>query len=98
MKLHPLLFGEATGLGTLAISVLVAGVNSMMFAAGVPYPDFPITRGGLALNLLATTVAWIALVKGERPRIPQQFLGFALFSFVHFCFLSNLWAVVVHGL
>jgi hypothetical protein len=98
MKHHPLLFKEATGLGTLAISVLIAGVNSMMFVAGVPSPDFPITRGGLVLNLFATTLAWIALINGARPRIAQQLLGFALFSFVHFCILSNVWAVVVHGL
>jgi len=98
VKLRPWSFGDSTGLLVLALSVFLAVTNSVFFAVATRLPVAPISQNGLILNILAATAAWIAFIKGRRPRLPHQLAAIALLSVVNFHLVSNLWAVIGFGL
>jgi len=91
-------FGDSTGILVLALSVLLSFANSAFFSVALRLPVAPISRSGLVLNILAATVAWIAFIKGTRPRLPHQLAAIALLSIVNYLLVSNLWAVIGFGL
>lgn len=93
-----MLAGDPTGLLMLAVSVFIAVTNSVFFAVATRLPVVPISQGGLVLNILAATAAWIAFIKGTRPRLPHQLAAVALLSVVNYHLISNLWAIIDFGL
>lgn len=86
------------GLFLLAISFLLASLNSMLFVVATRLSVASITRWGLIGNTLAVVVAWVVLFKGECTGLPMKVACLLLFAAIHHIWFSNIIAVTVYGL
>ena len=91
-------FCDRSGIALLALALLLAILNSMLFTVSAGLPFATIVRAGLFGNLIAAAVAWIILVKGTRKGVLRQLVAAVLLSLIHYCLIVNIWSVVAYGL
>ena len=90
---------SGTGIVALAACVLLAFVNSMVFAVSNGrngHPTFQISDSGVVCNLLAFVAAWIVFARCRRTGVIQSVIAITFLTIVHYIFISNLWTMIAH--